>query len=84
MQGKALTFLPGYAILNPQKLMKRGVIMLNTVVETSVQTGDSRNIVLFIVLAVIALVLLVLCTVMAGAGKKNQKKSNKQDKHKRD
>ena len=46
--------------------------MLNTVVETSVQTGDSRNIVLFIVLAVIALVLLVLCTVMAGAGKKNQ------------
>ena len=53
--------------------------------EGSVQTGDSRNVFLWIILAAIALILLVLCTAMSVMKKKETKKSDnkKKGKHKK-
>ena len=45
--------------------------------EAPVATGDTRNIVLWIVLAVAALGLLILCSVLSANGKKKDKKKNK-------
>ena len=45
--------------------------------ETPVATGDTRNIVLWIVLAVLALGLLILSSVLSANGKKKDKNKNK-------
>ncbi len=49
----------------------------------SVQTGDSRNVFLWIILAAIALILIVLCIAMSIMKKKQDGKSDNQKKDKR-
>ncbi len=55
--------------------------MVWNALEASVQTGDNRNIILWIVLAAVALILVVLCIAMSALKKGGeQKKSGKRKK----